>query len=228
MVCPPPVLGVSTNGEVLGGQAQMRWECKPGHCGQWSCTHHVWISELPWGPLTAPNSRAQSRTQRTIQAAMLQWTHRNTSGRSRLFVWLAGLPGTLNWPVSLSHPQDKVCFRSRARPFQDLRSGFHSISIWNKIPRWISPHPVLGEDSTFQDRLVSCLFLLSVSQDTALTRTLLHTLPELSSKNLSSSHNHSEQLAKPTAQGALEVSVWPRNGWSSGWPRLLTLRMYFY
>ena len=36
----------------------------PLNCGQWPC---VSTSELSWGPLTAPNTWVQSRTQRAIQ-----------------------------------------------------------------------------------------------------------------------------------------------------------------
>ena len=56
----------------------------PPHCGQWSCAHHVWISELPWSPLTAHNSRAQSRSQRTIQVAQTQGTPQKENKRVRI------------------------------------------------------------------------------------------------------------------------------------------------
>ena len=125
------------------------------HCGQILCAHHVLISELPWGPLIASKSRVQSRTQRTIQA----WAATMNTQKDTLKIlpfWLAGLPGSLDWPVSLSPPQIKVCFWSRDRSFPDLQSGLHSISIWNNIPRGISPHPALGEDPKFQQSLLKC------------------------------------------------------------------------
>ena len=129
----------------------------PLHYGQISCAHHVL---LPWGPLIAGNSRAQSRTQRSIQAAQPQWTHIKAPGSSPLFGWLAGLPGGLDWPVILTLPPDKVCFQSRARPFPDFRCSLHPISNWKKIQRKMSPHPVLREDKTFQLRQFSYLLSL--------------------------------------------------------------------
>ena len=158
----------------------------PPHCGQWSCAHHVAISELPCGPLTANNSRAQSRTQRIIQAAQPQGTHQKAPGRSRLFVWLSGLPHTLDWPVTLSLPQVKVSFLSRTTPFQHFRSGLHSTNIWNKIPRGISPHPALWEEQhSSPGWSAACSFPLWVR-----TLHLPVPVPELSSKYLPFSHNH--------------------------------------
>ena len=83
------------------------------HCST-TCPYPLWAVILcspclnlraSWGPLNAPNSRSQSRTQRTIQACTAMGTPRKASGRSRLFVWLACLPGDLDWPVSLTPPQ---------------------------------------------------------------------------------------------------------------------------
>ena len=85
----------------------------PPHCGQISCAHHVLISELPWGLLTAPNSRAQRRTQRAIKTAQPQWSHIMNPRRSCLFVWLAGLPGAFDWPASVLPIQGHTFSRSQ-------------------------------------------------------------------------------------------------------------------
>ena len=102
----------------------------PPHCGHIYCAQHVSISELPWDPLTAPKSRSQSRTQSTIQACTTQRTQGKRHGNSCLFVWLAGLPGSLDWPGNLSLPRVELCFLSRDSSISDPKSDLHSISIW--------------------------------------------------------------------------------------------------
>ena len=109
----------------------------PFNCGQWPC---VSTSELSWGPLTAPNTWVQSRTQRAIQVCT---AIENLQKGTRMI------------PASLSHWQVfqeafigqwilpclkvKVCFRSRAWPFPDLSPGLHSITICPCPPREYSP-----------------------------------------------------------------------------------------
>ena len=75
----------------------------------------------------------------TIQAAQPQWTHRKAPGISCLFVWLAGLPGGLDWPVSLSPPQVKVCFLSRARAC--LSSGVVCRQLTCEMRLQVELHP---------------------------------------------------------------------------------------
>ena len=157
----------------------------PSHCGQISCAHHVLISAFPWGPLTANNSRAQSRTQSIIQAAQPQEKHQKAPRMSRLFVWLAGLSGALDWPVNLSPPQVKECFCPGLHLLK--LSGVVCSPYLSDSKRYLTPPRPAG-GTTFHLRRISCLL------PTLWARTL-HLpvpVPELSSKHLSSSHNHDE------------------------------------
>ena len=165
----------------------------PLNCGQWPC---VSTSELRWGPLTAPNTWAQSRTQRAIQVCT---AIENLQKGTRM------IPASLsNWQVFLEVfigqwilpcLKVKVCFRSRAWPFPDLSSGLQSISICACPPREYSPtlpwrkthQPSLGYSAT-------CSSLCE--QWSCITRTWLQTLPELASQHLpSSSWNPGEEHA---------------------------------
>ena len=111
------------------------------------------------------STQQQSSEQDTepFKPAQPKWTWGKAPIRSRLLVWLAGLPvETLIGQWVSPFLKVKVCFMSRATPFPDLRCGLHYISIWASPPRGLSPLPALGENSPFMwgiglctDRLVS-------------------------------------------------------------------------
>ena len=99
------------------------------HCGQIHYAYHVLISEFPEGPTKQQTTQLSAGHREPFKSAWPQQKHRKTTGKSHVFVLLAGLPGGFDWPMSLRPHQFKVCFWSRARPCPDLRSGLHFISI---------------------------------------------------------------------------------------------------
>ena len=110
-----------------------------------------------------PTAELRAGHREPFKPAQPQWTWGKAPGRSRLLVWLAGLPvETLIGQWVSPFLKVKVCFMSRATPFPYLRCGLHYISIWASPPRGLSPLPALGENSPFMwgiglctDRLVS-------------------------------------------------------------------------
>ena len=97
-----------------------------------------------------PTAELRAGHREPFKPAQPQWTWGKAPIRSRLLVWLAGLPvETLIGQWVSPFLKVKVCFKSRATPFPDLRCGLHYISIWASPPRGLSPLPALGENSTF-------------------------------------------------------------------------------
>ena len=97
-----------------------------------------------------PTAELRAGHREPFKPAQPQWTWGKAPGRSRLLVWLAGLPVEIligQWASPFL--KVKVCFMSRATPFPYLRCGLHYISIWASPPRGLSPLPALGENSTF-------------------------------------------------------------------------------
>ena len=108
------------------------------HCST-TCPYPLWAVILcspclnlraSWGPLNAPNSRSQHRTQGTIQACnsnseLLERHPEDPASLSDRHVCLETLIG--QWVLPLLNVN--VCFLSKAGAFPDLWSPFQLISI---------------------------------------------------------------------------------------------------
>ena len=110
-----------------------------------------------------PTAELRAGHREPFKPAQPQWTWGKAPIKSRLLVWMAGLPVEIligQWVSPFL--KVKVCFMYRARAFPDLRCGLHYISIWTCPQRGLSPLPALGENLPFKwgiglctDRLVS-------------------------------------------------------------------------
>ena len=109
-----------------------------------------------------PTAELRAGHREPFKPAQPQWTWGKAPGQSHLLVWLAGLPvETLIGQWVSPFLKVKVCFKSRATPFPDLRCGLHYISIWASPQEDSHPSQLWGRTHhscgafDYADRLVS-------------------------------------------------------------------------